>query len=189
MLVEVLVGVALAAGLALVWILVQLRKQAESGPEQPYRLARDGRLMSDAQWFVYERLKQSCDKCHVFCQVAMSQLVEVAPIDQKVKDGGPNLQARIDRKALDFVVCLPGGKLVAVVELEDASRDSVERKKANEVKDGVLEAAGVRIIRWTMKTLPKSDAEIRKMVIEGADKPDPNKLEGGLTVEALPRLS
>jgi hypothetical protein len=189
MLVEMLVGVALVAALAIAWILIQLRKQPEAENKLPYRLAREGRLMSDAEWFVYERLKNSCDKCHVFAQVAMGQLLDILPSDRKVKEGGPNWRARIDKKALDFVVCLPEGKVIAVVELDDSSHAKPDRKKADQDKDSALDAAGVRVIRWTMKTLPKSDAEIKKMVLEGPDKPDPNGLEGGLVVEALPRLT
>jgi very-short-patch-repair endonuclease len=189
MMVEVLVGVAAVAAVVIAWILIQLRKRPDEEKKWPYRLAREGRLMSEAEWFVYERLKQSLDKCHVFCQVSMGQLLDVLPADRKVKEGGTNWRAKIDKKALDFVVCLPEGKVVAVVELDDSSHAKPERKRADEDKDKALDSAGVRVVRWTMKTIPKNDQEIKKLVLEGPDKPDPNKMVGGAVAEALPRLA
>ncbi len=175
--------------MVIAWILIELKKRPDEDKKWPFRLAREGRLMSEAEWFVYGRLKQSLDKCHVFCQVSMGQLLEVLPDDRKVKEGGPNWRAKVDRKALDFVVCLPEGKVVAVVELDDSSHGKPERKRADEDKDRALESAGVRVVRWTMKTLPKNDQEIKKLVLEGPDKPDPTRMVGGTVVEVLPRLT
>ena len=179
----------MVAALAISWILIQLKKQPDEESRLPYRLAREGRLMSDAEWFVYERLKQSCGGCHVFCKVAMPQLLDVLPPEKKVKKGGLNWKVKIEKKAIGFVVCLPEGKVVAVVELGDAVKATPEQKKADEEKDEVLESAGVRVVRWTMKTIPKTDAEIKKAVLEGPDKPDPNRMEGGIVAEVLPRLT
>ena len=175
--------------MAISWVAIQLKKQPEEEKKLPYRVAREGRLMSDAEWFVYERLKQACDKCHVFCKVAMPQLLDVLPHEKKVKEGTPNWKLRIEKQAVDFVVCLPEGKVVAVVELAEALKAKPDQTKADDEKVDALEAAGLRVVRWTMKTIPKTDAEIKKAVLEGPDKPDPNRLEGGIVAEVLPRLT
>jgi hypothetical protein len=184
-----LAGIAVVAALAISWVAIQLTKLPDEEKKSPFRVAREGRLMSDAEWFVYERLKQACDKCHVFCKVATPELLEVLPPEKKVKEGTPNWKIRIEKKAVDFVVCLPEGKVIAVVELAEALKAKPDQANADDDKVDALEAAGLRVVRWTMKTIPKSDAEIEKAILEGPDKPDPSRLEGGIEAEVLPRLT
>ncbi|MBK6616658.1 DUF2726 domain-containing protein [Ottowia sp.] len=176
-----------AFGLTFVWLNQRERKKAE--PEWPFQLAHDGRLMTDAEWNVYERLSAALPNCQVFCQVSMGQLLEVKEGSRKVEKGQPNWRYKIDKKALDFVVCdKASGKVLAVIELDDASHEQEERRRADEEKDRALEAAGVKIFRWTMRTLPKA-AEIEKSIRkasrrDGEYSKDDEEVEPGLPVLA-----
>ena len=164
----------------------------------PFRVARDGRLMTEGRWFVYERLTAVLDKHVVFCQVGVGRLLEVIPEESKKRrkttEPGVNWRWKIDKKIVDFVICTRDGKVVAVVEMEDQSQDSSKeeskgKEDTQDDKDKALTSAGIRVVRWTMRTLPKKDEDIRKALVEPVRKLRSDEYEGNEDDVALPILS
>lgn len=191
-LMNVLGAAVIAAGLlALVWCLMKLRTEKAPKEEEawPLETMRGGHLLTDAEWFVYERLSTALDKHHVLCKVAMGQLLTVSKETRKAKQGDVKWKAKIDRQALDYVVCASDGKVVAVVELDDASHAKLGQQSADQAKDRALKSAGVHLVRWTMRTLPNRDDELRREILEPKRSDADGELEGGDVVEPLPRLA
>jgi hypothetical protein len=156
-----------AGGFILFLMILQFRKGAGAAKDDeenkwPFQAAREGHLMTDGEWHVYERLCKSMADGHVFAQVPLDHLLELKPEPQAKKRGkhGPNWREKIRGQIVDFVVCDSVGKVVAAVELGNASESQEQQKRSNLDKDTALEAAGIRVFRWTMRTLPKAD-EIR----------------------------
>lgn len=113
-------------------------------------------LLSEPEQVLYLRLVQALPRHLVFSQVQLSRVIW----PNRSKDYRRWLN-KIDRKSLDFVVCEMSSKVVAVIELDDASHDKPDRRKADNVKDEALRAAKVRIIRWHVRNMPSVE-EIRE---------------------------
>ncbi len=52
------------------------------------------------------------------------------------------------------MVCAKDTSVIAVVDLDDSSHERSDRKIADAKKDKALIAAGVRIVRWHVKSIP-----------------------------------
>lgn len=201
---ELIGTLAVAAGLMLAFLMLLVFKKGQAAKEDgwPFRVARDGRLMTEGKWFVYERLTSVLDKHVVFCQVGVGNFLEVVPEEGKKRkkgnEPGVNWRWKIDKKIVDFVICSKDGKVVAVVEMEDQSKEksndeskakSKAKDNAQDDKDKALTSAGVRVVRWSMRTLPKKDEEIRKALIEPVRKLRSDEYEGNDDEVSLPILS
>jgi hypothetical protein len=136
-------------------VLVSAKKSAgapDEDEEWPYYAKR---VMSAPELDMFRRLQQVLPRHIVLSQVAISRILGV----QKGHNFGEWFN-RINRMSADFVVCAEDASIVAVIELDDSSHLREDRKSADAKKDKALSAAGIRVIRWAIKSLP-SDAEIR----------------------------
>lgn len=105
--------------------------------------------LSQPEQVLYFRLVQALPQHMVLAQVQLSRLLGVKK--------GNNLQAwinRINRMSADFVVCNKDASIVAVIELDDATHHKENRRIADAKKDKALFSAGIRVIRWPVKTIP-----------------------------------
>lgn len=105
--------------------------------------------LSKPEQALYFRLVKALPEQVVLAQVQLSSLLAV----QKNHDRRAWFN-RINRMSADFVVCDRGFNVLAVIELDDATHERPDRVKADEKKDQVLAAAGIRLIRWQAKSLP-----------------------------------
>lgn len=120
--------------------LVKGGKDAEVKKPWPYR-ARV--LMTEREQVMFHRLREACPELLVFSQVQLSRAIEVKP---RVDDH-TSWRNKIDRKSLDFVICLPDSSILAVIELDDKSHDRQKQKTRDADKTRALADAGVRLIR------------------------------------------
>lgn len=129
------------------------------GPSEkwPYKARQP---QTDNEWDMYWRLVKALPDHVVMPQVAMSAVVDVKLL---VKNRYV-WRNRIDRKVLDFVVCSRGGAVVAAIELDDKTHRKAERRKADKVKNRVMEDAGIRLIRWESANKPEV-TEIRRLIL------------------------
>ena len=65
---------------------------------------------------------------------------------------------RINRMIYDFVVCGKDSAVLAAIELDDKSHESNRRSATDEKKNKATADAGLRLIRWNVKTLPDESA-------------------------------
>lgn len=168
-----ILGMALG-GFVLFLIVLQFRKGgfkvAGGKPKDkwPFQPSREGHLMTDGEWHMYERLRKAMGADgHVFAQVALERLLEVketAKVQRRGRGKGDvDWGGKLRGEVVDFVVTDGMGKILAVVELGNASESQENQKAANEDKDSALEGAGIPVFRWTMRTLPKAE-EIKAQV-------------------------
>jgi very-short-patch-repair endonuclease len=108
---------------------------------------------------LYWRLVASLPDHVVLAQVQLSRFMVVKRVDK-----AQAWRNKIDRKSVDFLICSKSFGVVAAIELDDASHDRADRKKAVQDKDAALRSAAVRLIRWNTKRLPDS-AAIRSSVL------------------------
>lgn len=109
---------------------------------------------------LYFRLTKALPGHIVLAQVALSRLLGV-----KKGNTHRGWNNRINRMSVDFVVCNRDSGIVAVIELDDATHARGQRKTADAKKDKALGAAGIRVVRCEVKTLPDETA-IKSLVLE-----------------------
>lgn len=68
------------------------------------------------------------------------------------------------RMSGDFVVCTPDLRAIAVIELDDKTHERADRQAADAKKTAILQAAGVPLYRYSVKSLP-SVAELRRLIV------------------------
>ena len=107
------------------------------------------RPLTEPEQVLYFRLSKALPDHIILSQVQLSRLLGVKK--------GNNYQAwsnRINRLSADFVVCNRDSSVVAVIELDDASHQREDRKRADAKKDKALTSAGIPVIRWKPNNLP-----------------------------------
>jgi very-short-patch-repair endonuclease len=118
--------------------------------------------LSVPEQVLYFRLVKAFPEHIVLAQVGLSRILGVKK--------GSNFQAwnnRINRMSADFVLCAKDSRIVAVVELDDASHRREARMEADAKKNKALADAGIRVLRWEAKSLPD---EIALRVAVGAQQ-------------------
>jgi len=65
---------------------------------------------------------------------------------------------RVCRLSLDFVIVNPDTSIVAAIELDDASHQRDDRRRADARKTHAMKSAGIPLIRWQAKSLPDAAA-------------------------------
>jgi hypothetical protein len=105
--------------------------------------------LSSPEQVLYFRLCKALPEHIVLAQVGLSRILGV----KKGNNFGEWFN-RINRMSADFVVCAKDSTIVAVIELDDASHEKTDRQAADAKKDKALSSAGIRIIRWHIKSIP-----------------------------------
>lgn len=109
--------------------------------------------LSNPEQVLYFRLCQALPEHIVLAQVGLSRILGV----KKGNNFGVWFN-RINRMSADFVLCSKDASIVAVIELDDASHEKADRQAADAKKDKALSSAGIRILRWHVKSIPDEAA-------------------------------
>jgi very-short-patch-repair endonuclease len=118
--------------------------------------------LSPPEQILYFRLIKALPEHIVLAQVQLSRFLAVKK--------GNNFQSwlnRINRMSADFVICNKDASVLAVIELDDATHNSKTRQQADNKKDKAISSAGLRIIRWNVKSLP-DEQTIRNSLVPTA---------------------
>lgn len=143
------VMLAFAAGVTLVVLRAKSRNSLPAG-RWPFSLRRP---LSEPEQVLYYRLCQALPDHMVLAQVGLSRFLAVK--------NGHDPRAwhnRINRMSVDFLVCNKDASVIAAIELDDASHARPDRISADEKKERALEAAGVRLLRWSVEAMPDESA-------------------------------
>ena len=137
--------ILVAAIAAVLLFALRMKKETTKGTWPFY----ERHVMSKTEQVLYFRLVEALPECIVLAQVQLSQVLGV-------KKGNNSRQwlNRIDRKSLDYLICLKNCSVVAAIELDDSTHERNDRKKADQDKESALQSAGVKLIRWQAKKLP-----------------------------------
>jgi len=107
------------------------------------------RPLSQPEQVLYHRLIRALPEHIVLAQVQVSRVLGV-----KKGSNFHEWNNRINRLSYDFVVCGKDSTVIAAVELDDKSHDSASRAKTDEKKSKASADAGLRLIRWHVRSLP-----------------------------------
>ena len=143
--------VILAAGAVLV-LLAFLGGRPRVGGDWPFYARKP---LSIPEQVLYHRLVRSLPECMILAQVQASRLLGV-----KRGYDFHRWNNRINRLSVDYVVCHRDSSVIAAIELDDASHDARSRAEADWRKERAFKAAGVPLLRWSVRDLP-DEAAIR----------------------------
>jgi very-short-patch-repair endonuclease len=149
----VLVGIAVAFAVA--------RKKASTGSlEGPWPFYAK-KPLSQPEQVLYHRLAKALPEHIVLAQVQVSRILGV-----KKGSNFHEWNNRINRLSYDFVVCSKDSTVLAAIELDEKSHETEDRANTDRKKEKATAAAGVKLIRWHVKSLP-DEAIIRAVVVAG----------------------
>ncbi len=115
--------------------------------------------LSQPEQVLYFRLVEALPDHIILAQVQLSRFLGVKK--------GHNYQSwsnRINRMSADFVICNKDSSIIAVIELDDSTHNKASRQEADAKKNRALEAAGIKLIRWHVKSIPEVSA-IKSLLI------------------------
>ena len=111
------------------------------------------RPLSQPEQLLYHRLVAALPEHIVLAQVQVSRVLGVKK--------GFNVNEwnnRINRLSYDFVICTKDSTVVAAIELDDKSHERADRVETDRKKEKATADAGVRLIRWHVKSIPDNAA-------------------------------
>jgi hypothetical protein len=120
------------------------------------------RPLTQPEQVLYHRLIRALPEHIVLAQVPVSRILGVKK--------GANFHEwnnRINRLSYDFVVCAKDSTVIAAIELDDKSHETPSRVKADAKKNKASADAGLRLIRWHVRSLP-SEQTIRDELLPKA---------------------
>lgn len=116
--------------------------------------------LTEVERQLYRVLVSALPQHVVLAQVQLSRFLEVRRVAS-----WRTWYNKICQKSADFVVCTPEFDIVVVIELDDSSHLSAAVRKRDAEKDAALVSAGIRLIRWNVKSMPGAD-RIRLEILE-----------------------
>lgn len=147
--------IAIAAVLLIITIKAKKADKADDAPWPFYAK----KPLSGPEQVLYFRLCKTLPEHIVLAQVSLSRILGV----KKGNNFGEWFN-RINRMSADFVICSKDSTVVAVIELDDSSHEKADRQVSDAKKDRALSSAGIRIIRWKVKSMP-DEVAIRNLLI------------------------
>jgi len=145
------------------FVLVKRRRTAASTPAGVPSFFGKSPL-TDVEQVLYHRLRDALPDSFVLAQIQVSQIVGVHQ--------GPLWQTwfnKISRKSVDFLICRHDFSIVAAIELDESSHDHEQRRLADADKNTALNGAGIKVIRWRVKSLPS--VELIRAAFHESDDP------------------
>jgi very-short-patch-repair endonuclease len=147
--------IAFAVLIAAVFIAALLKRSSPGVVSWPLK---PKPVLSIPEQKLYWRLVEALPDSVVLAQVQLSRMLQI-----EATQGRQAILNRIDRKSADFVVCSKDLQPRVVVELDDASHARAGRRKADADKDAAIKAAGLQVVRFSVKAMPSSE-EIRTAI-------------------------
>jgi hypothetical protein len=111
------------------------------------------KLLSQPEQVLYHRLVRALPEHIVLAQVQVSRVLGV-----KRGFNFNEWNNRINRLSFDFVVCGKDSTVIAAIELDDKTHESESRVRADVKKNKATTDAGLRLIRWNVRTLPSEES-------------------------------
>lgn len=121
-------------------------------------------LMTANELEFFGRLVAALPDHYIFPQVAMSALLEASSSDKRVAQSD---RLRIAQQRVDYVVSNRRCEVVAVVELDDKTHSRAKDK----VRDGRLEQASIRTVRFQSRQKPTAEAIRAAILLVGQPAP------------------
>lgn len=121
--------------------------------EVPWPLESKRALLTAPEQVLYRRLVQALPHHIVLAQVQLLQMVRF-----KRRSPPYAVLNKMSRLSVDFVILTPDTRVVAAIELDDASHLHQHRQSADARKAHALKSAGIPLIRWSVREIPDAMA-------------------------------
>ena len=155
------VVVALVVLAAVAIVLTAARKKSRTGtPEGPWPFYAK-KPLSQPEQILYHRMVKALPEHIVLAQVQVSRVLGV-----KKGFNFHEWNNRVNRLSYDFVVCSKDSTVLLAIELDEKSHEAEDRANTDRKKDKATVAAGVKLVRWHVKSLPDEET-IRAVVAAG----------------------
>lgn len=141
----------LIIGISFITILIMIivKKYINNKKEnEPYPFYKKEPLTKPEK-ILYQRLINALPEYIILSQVQLSRFLGV-----KKGFNFHQWNNRINRMSIDFLICNKDFNIITAVELDDKSHEKPERIKADKKKNKALADAGIKLIRWNVKTMP-----------------------------------
>lgn len=110
------------------------------------------RPLSQPEQVLYHRMIRALPEHIVLAQVQVSRVLGV-----KKGSNFHEWNNRINRLSYDFLVCSKDSTVIAAIELDDKTHESPNRASTDEKKNKASTDAGLRLIRWHVRSLPSEE--------------------------------
>jgi very-short-patch-repair endonuclease len=117
-------------------------------------------LLTQPEQVLYHRLVKALPNHIVLAQVQVSRVLGV-----KKGSRFHEWNNRINRMSYDFVVCDKSAAVIAAIELDDKSHGTERRRDTDAKKTKATIDAGLKLVRWQVKSLP-DEAAIQREIIQ-----------------------
>lgn len=136
----------LAVAIAVLVVILSNRMNAaeKARNEQEYYPYAKKYLLSAAEYRFYKMLKEKCDEADLLIcpKVRMEDFLTVTDAQNRAKYRG-----RIKSRHIDFIICNADLYMLAGLELDDSSHNSVKAQEIDQFKDNVFQAIDVPLYR------------------------------------------
>lgn len=140
------IGIAVAGFVFFLLLKSRTRVPEEQNPEAvDYSQAYQAKyLLTGNEWHEYKKLRQyAAEKGLIICpKVRLLDIVE-----PRKGQNYRSLMGKIQSKHVDFLITDPDLRIKGVVELDDGSHDTQDRKERDEFVDLVLQSVGYTVVR------------------------------------------
>ena len=138
------------------------RRSAGSSSPWPFYVKR---LLTQPEQVLYHRLVKALPDHVILAQVQVSRVLGV-----KKGFRFHEWNNRINRMSYDFVICDIAATVIAAIELDDKSHERDDRGETDAKKSKVATDAGLRLIRWHVRSLPDESAIRRELNANDASR-------------------
>jgi hypothetical protein len=133
------------------------RRTSAASTPWPFYLKR---LLTQPEQVLYHRLVKALPNHIVLAQVQVSRVLGV-----KKGSRFHEWTNRINRLSYDFVICDKAAAVIAAIELDDKSHESGSRRATDAKKCKATFDAGLKLVRWQVKSLP-DEATIQREIFQ-----------------------
>ena len=123
--------------------------------------------LSDPEQMLYTRLGEALPECLVLPQVSFSRFMKPVTDGKLPLPQYSSLHDSLDRKSIDYLICLRDFTIVAAIELDDAWHHCAR----DERRDLLLEAAGIRVLKMKLSDMPSVEQIRTQFTHPGSELP------------------
>lgn len=152
-------AVLISAGILglLVVLAIAIRMRSSGMSSWPFYQKRP---MTQAEQMLYFRLVKALPDHLVLAKVHLESFLGV-----KKGYRASSWSRRIGRSSVDFLVCTRDATIVVAIDLDGKTPETPKRQAENRRKDLALASAGIKLVRWHVRSMPTETA-IRDMLIQ-----------------------
>lgn len=156
--------ISAAVSSVIIFLLLALRKPFTGATRWPFY---QKRVLTRAELTLYFRIVHAMPDHLVFPKVPLESVLGV-------KNGyrASSWTQRISGLSTDFLVCTRDATIVVAIDMDGKTPETPKRIAENEKKREALESAGIKLVRWHVRSMP-TDAAIRDMLMRHVRHVDP----------------